>query len=253
MLHRTSKDLCGLFPEKRDAYAVVVDNLFTEAECKELIDLTEAKGYDEALLGASQQRNTQQRNSWRCIVDDAALAERIFRQVQPYVPAEWLGCKAVGLNERLRFLKYNPGEYFKPHNDGIYVRKDGSQSSFITVHLYLCDVPEGHGGETTFTTEKMSYGRHARQTSRSDDKNPVKRLSVRPVMGRALIFEHHLPHEGSKLTNGVKYTMRTDVMYDMAGDPAVRTPRWGQKTKWPQYELPEILRREIGDEKLFGD
>ena len=32
---------------------------------------------------------------------------------------------AVGLNERLRFPKYRPGDYFKPHQDGRYVRERG--------------------------------------------------------------------------------------------------------------------------------
>jgi 2-oxoglutarate-Fe(II)-dependent oxygenase superfamily protein len=231
-------DLHGLFPNRRDAFAVVVDGLFTKEECDELIRETTAIGYTEALVGKSQVRVAEARNNWRCIVDDVEKAKWIFERVRPYVPSEWLGKKVVSLNERLRFLKYKPGEYFKPHNDGIYVREGNSQASFVTVHLYLNDVPEGWGGETTFTTEGMNYGRHRKRTERSrhDVPEDVKTLRVRPVTGRVLIFEHHLPHEGSTLLKGVKYTLRTDVMYDLAGTPPVRTPRWGQKFPHPQWK-----------------
>ena len=195
----TKLNLTSLFPGKRDAFAVILDNVFTESECKSLIDRTEEQGYSEALVGGQQVRQVQQRNNWRCIIDDVDLAAKIFERVRPYVPCEWLGCKLVGLNERLRFLKYKPGEYFKPHNDGIYVREDQSECSYVTLHLYLCDVPEGDGGETTFTTEKMTYGRHK---NGPESSTPVRVLHVRPVTGRVLLFEHHVPHAGSTLLKG---------------------------------------------------
>jgi hypothetical protein len=48
---------------------------------------------------------------------------------------------------RLRFLRYDPGQYFKPHCDGSYMRDNG-ECSYITVQLYL---NEGFkGGNTTF-------------------------------------------------------------------------------------------------------
>ena len=40
---------------------------------------------------------------------------------------------------RLRFLRYNPGQYFKPHFDGMYERTNGERS-FITLQLYLNEV-----------------------------------------------------------------------------------------------------------------
>ena len=155
-------NLQHLFPEKRDAFAIIVDNVFTEQECKDLIDLTESKGYKEALVGGQQIRIDTQRNNWRCMIDDPELAANIFTRVKRYIPPQWLGQKMVGLNERLRFLKYKPGEYFKPHNDGIFVRDDKTQMSYVTIHLYLNEVAEKKGGETTFTTEMLTYGRRGK-------------------------------------------------------------------------------------------
>ena len=33
--------------------------------------------------------------------------------------------------------------------------------------------------------------------------------------GSILIFQHDIMHEGSLLEDGIKYTIRTDVMYDI--------------------------------------
>jgi len=40
---------------------------------------------------------------------------------------------------RLRFLRYDPGEYFKPHFDGVYMRDNGERSC-VTIQLYLNEV-----------------------------------------------------------------------------------------------------------------
>jgi hypothetical protein len=36
---------------------------------------------------------------------------------------------------------------------------------------------------------------------------------VRPKQGMALLFLHDLYHEGSEVTQGVKYVLRSDIMY----------------------------------------
>jgi hypothetical protein len=83
------------------------------------------------------------------------------------------------------------------------------------VHLYLNDSaqelekegitpPEGllRGGATTF---------HA---SRDSDR----KLDVDPKAGRVLLFQHRrLLHSGDDVISGIKYTMRSDLMYDFEG------------------------------------
>ncbi len=36
---------------------------------------------------------------------------------------------------------------------------------------------------------------------------------IKPVEGMALVFPHRLLYQGSKVASGVKYVLRTDVMY----------------------------------------
>ena len=103
----------------------------------------------------------------------------------------------VGLNERMRFLRYQPGDYFKPHQDGSFARNDGprkGERSFLTLMLYL-DEP-GSGGETKFLNPQLKT-----------------ETSVHPRGGLGLVFDHELLHEGATLIAGVKHALRTDVMY----------------------------------------
>jgi hypothetical protein len=43
-----------------------------------------------------------------------------------------------------------------------------------------------------------------------------RRLDVHPKAGRVLLFQHKgLLHSGDYVTAGTKYTMRTDLMYEL--------------------------------------
>jgi prolyl 4-hydroxylase len=43
-------------------------------------------------------------------------------------------------------------------------------------------------------------------------------VAVRPRTGMALLFQHRLLHEGCEVSAGVKYVLRSDVMYRSAAD-----------------------------------
>ena len=46
------------------------------------------------------------------MVDSPGAATAVWARLAPLVPPTWpAGWRAVGLNERLRFLRYEPGEY----------------------------------------------------------------------------------------------------------------------------------------------
>ncbi|KAK6192496.1 hypothetical protein SNE40_003951 [Patella caerulea] len=181
--------------EFKDRLAFGLYNVFTPKECQEFIDKTEKRGYEVALLSTcvGDVLRTDIRKSARCIWDTRKEADRIWSRIKDYVCTEFKGYPVIGLNERLRFLRYTDGDYFKPHFDGCYQRENGEKSS-ITIQLYL---NEGFkGGSTTFI-------------SRVTDE----RVEFVPKTGAVLIFEHKLYHEGSLLEEGLKYSCRTDVMF----------------------------------------
>jgi hypothetical protein len=81
---------------------------------------------------------------------------------------------------------------------------DGQQWSRYTLVLYLND--DFTGGATTF------FG------AAPDAEGVLEARGVRPVRGAALVFPHGeagcLVHEGSAVTRGVKYIVRTEVLYE---------------------------------------
>ena len=147
--------------------------------------------------------------------------------------------KIVGLNERLRFLKYDKGEFFKPHWDGSYKREPVEiknekniaqfrirEESFVTVLIYLND--NFQGGETTLINGNVEYGffDHEKWCKISNNCNVTNKVGfkdhivVKPQQGAVLLFQHDIFHEGSTFYGAKnkdeivnKYLIRTDVMY----------------------------------------
>ena len=166
-----------------------VDEFFSTEECQEWIRKSEEIGYEEAKInfGKKQVMMKVIRNNERLLYDSTALAESLWERVKEFVPKETYLGLASGLNERFRFYKYFPGQEFKPHQDGSFIRNIHEWSSY-TFMVYLNE--DMVGGETLFN-----------------------HCSIKPTTGKALIFKHELIHSGSRVTEGVKYVLRTDVMY----------------------------------------
>ncbi|KAN0041348.1 hypothetical protein ACTFIV_003887 [Dictyostelium citrinum] len=178
-------------------FAVTIDDVFTEEECQEWIALTEKTGYVPALVNigyGQEQLMTDVRNNDRCIIDSVEMADRIYQRVKKFIPLNFnKNWEVVSLNERLRFLRYYVGQEFKKHQDGNY-KRDNGETSFITLQLYLNNVEEG--GSTRFFLKSG------------------EKIDIIPKPGKVLLFQHNIWHQGSAVTKGVKYVVRTDVMYD---------------------------------------
>lgn len=185
--------------------AFVLRNVLSKEECKNWIADTEKWGYEPALVNVGygrQEYMPDYRSNYRSIHDSVPQAEELYRRLKPFLPQEMCGRKIVGLNERLRFLRYDKGELFDVHFDGCFVRTapgpQQGERSLVTVQLYLNEGFEG--GSTTFV----------KGSSEGEVEGDVR---VVPETGMVLIFEHALAHCGSALIEGRKYAMRTDVMY----------------------------------------
>ena len=206
-------------PWGRGRTCFTVDGFLTTEECARLIEISEGCSYEPALVNIGMGRQmlmSDVRKSGRVIIDSPEAVEIIWRRLQHLVPSEivpgvsskW---HAVGLNERLRFLKYTPGDYFAPHSDGRFVQEQPGphkgETSYMTVMLYLNEPTKG--GETNFLNPRDQF----------------EAVSVWPRAGLALVFDHDLQHEGAMLQRGVKYAIRTDVMF-ARGDapPATAAP-----------------------------
>lgn len=181
--------------DSRNPLVLTVPEVLDAHERAELVQRIEALGPTAAPIstyrGAIMRPDV--RNNTRVMFDDPALAALVLERVRSALPErlerDWVLC---GANERLRCYRYEPGQFFAPHFDGAFHRSP-DERSLLTLLVYLnhCEA----GGETRFLDLE---------------------LSVAPTPGTALLFNHHLLHEGAEVKAGLKYALRSDVMYRRA-------------------------------------
>jgi predicted 2-oxoglutarate/Fe(II)-dependent dioxygenase YbiX len=170
-----------------------VDDVMSANECAAVIEHAERAGFEAATIttpGGVRVENDV-RNNDRLIEDDHARAADLWGRLREFVPAFLSGRQAIGVNERFRTYRYHPGQRFRAHEDAPYRRPNGEQS-LLTLMVYLNDSFEG--GETMF-----------------------RDTPVAPKTGMALLFRHELLHEGRAVTAGVKYVLRSDMMFNPVG------------------------------------
>lgn len=279
-------------PQYKGHFAAIVDDFMTEAECKELIRLAEESTrtqlpdstlsppvWEQAMVnagGGKQVMAIDTRKSGRVIFDSPDLADRILERMMPFMReceidrlqskplVTGLGPAKRGevlrlsrLNERLRFLRYEGGDYFRPHWDGCFVTPDGSEKSLYTIHLYLngegeqdmkelqphveraekanrffafdqrwdidlqnaeVESEEAQVGDGSCTAATDTLGKTETllggATSFMAGVNSRESVRIFPKTGSVLIFQQrNLFHGGDDVFRGVKYTVRTGVMY----------------------------------------
>lgn len=167
----------------------LIRNFWSVEKCDEFIAMSENNGYEAATVQTEIGPRIAEhiRNNNRVLYRDFALAQQLWNDLAAYAPKTIGESEAIGLNELFRFYKYQPGQQFRKHRDQSYIR-NGREASYYTFMIYLND--NFKGGETIFND-----------------------LVVTPRKGAALVFYHYLEHEGSEVTEGIKYVLRTDIMY----------------------------------------
>ena len=168
-----------------------IEDLLSQEECKGYIELSENNGYEAAKINTDggQKVVTNVRNNNRSFYNSEELAEQLWEKIKSFVPDKIGNSKAIGLNELFRFYRYQPGQQFRGHFDESFIRND-VEASYLTFMIYLNE--DFEGGSTTFPE-----------------------FWIQPKQGKALIFKHDIYHSGREVTRGVKYVLRTDVMYEL--------------------------------------
>lgn len=177
-----------------------VAGVLSAAECVALIDRAESIGFDAASVRTQSgpKMMPKIRNNDRVNLHDRELAETMWSRVSSILPI--LDDKQpVGVDHHLRFYRYSSGQEFKRHKDGSVNNKRGWTSK-LSYLIYLND--DFDGGATIFR----------KYVGKGESRQKVEQV-VTPTTGSALLFRHERWHEGSTLTAGRKYVLRSDVFY----------------------------------------
>ncbi|KAM7189747.1 hypothetical protein V8F33_009886 [Rhypophila sp. PSN 637] len=225
-------------PEYKDRYTAILDNVLSPSECSTLVSLAESsvpngnkkkKTWKPALVNYGngyEIMDREYRNSGRIVWGCQEIMDRLWERIstiqavrETLAEVEEKGRKGVikkwkfvRFNERGRFLKYSGGQYFRPHRDGSYSEKKGDAiyRAHYTLHLYLNDSVAEAEPEQQTATDLVGGA-----TSFLSDDEGCK-YDVNPKAGRVLIFQHDgMYHSGDDVVQGTKYTMRTDIMYEL--------------------------------------
>lgn len=193
------------------AKSYLLRGVLSPKECRRLIALSEGFGFQPAGLAIGDdtyRRADRVRNNLRVLFDSPSLAAALWPRMQPFLGPAHEGAALHGLNWRFRVYKYEAGHCFRPHYDIRTPLPGGGETRFSVV-FYL---NEGFdGGETRFFEEKDRASRRGQHRPRK--YNNRERFAVRAPVGGAVIFDHLLLHEGGEVLRGIKYAMRTDLIY----------------------------------------
>ncbi|KAH9626062.1 hypothetical protein KSS87_001987 [Heliosperma pusillum] len=196
---------------------ITVPNYFTSPESKAFIKVAESLGFmHQGSLGPA--KGEAYRDNDRISVNNSSLADVIWESGlnKLFDNIKIRGRAAVGLNPNIRFYRYKAGQRFGRHIDESVDLGDGKHT-YYTLLIYLSggfksksksddksssDVEPLAGGETVF------YG----------SRNSVV-AEVAPEEGMALVHIHGdkcMLHEARNVRKGVKYVLRSDVIFAKA-------------------------------------
>lgn len=216
----------------------LIKDVLSTSECHSIIAAAETVEFipDAPIRDDGEETSVLAHNFYWIV--DQPFHDKLWERVKPYVPEHVAGKQVRGINRRFRVYRYVPGAEYRCHigeshfaqsktersntaQDGAWppsgidpltdtYQYDSSpttarQSSLFTFLIYLND--EFEGGETSFFIPSVREG-------------VMNAYPIKPIMGSVAVFPHGeaqgaLLHEGTGVTKGAKYVIRTDVEYDV--------------------------------------
>lgn len=205
---------------------VVIDGLLSSAECARLVEAAEASGGFAFWDPDSSEAKRSVRNADTLEFEDQTLCDALYGRLLPSVipkvsftpeneetyegdlEGEWV---AVGLNTHLLLNRYAAGGHFAPHADGSTII-DYNERSLYTVLVYCNECNEG--GATQILSSEAGEASCVDAHGARVALPAAVVYSVRPTLGRAVMYYHQVLHAGETVGKGsCKYCLRTDVMY----------------------------------------
>lgn len=198
-------------------------NVLSKEECDKFIEQTESLGYLED-AAVSLPRSVRHNNNITWVIDDSTH-DVIWNRVKSFIYDNdkiFEGKKALAINKRFRFYRYDTGDFFKIHSDGAWtgsavINKELVSDAYpdrfsqLTFLIFLNE--DFEGGATQFLIDKDNPNKPTKDIHNST------LINIRTSAGGVLCFPHgyhplHCLHSSETITSGTKYIIRTDVLFE---------------------------------------
>eukprot|EP01098_Paradermamoeba_levis_P016048 TRINITY_DN8443_c0_g1_i1.p1 TRINITY_DN8443_c0_g1~~TRINITY_DN8443_c0_g1_i1.p1 ORF type:complete len:254 (-),score=53.22 TRINITY_DN8443_c0_g1_i1:17-778(-) len=205
----------------------IIHNLISPESCNKLLAAANGAGFDSA-FGETKKGGERGRDNSRVTICSPTFADYLFQKIKHLLPpkayrpdpessagvsylsplskkgegeGEEFAGEPIRVNDELRIERYLEDQQFRIHRDANKIVKRESDGFYhmtlFSVVLYLNDGAEFEGGRTNFVV----------------DRPGAAPLGVVPQKGSAVVFRQELLHEGATVSQGVKFVLRTDVLY----------------------------------------
>ncbi len=202
----------------------VQPNFLSVDECKAWIHHAENNiGFE--YMSSPQTREYAQRECGRIQVNDWTIAEILYERMEPLVEdianqvvvSNDSKYKPVCCNGNIRIYKYERNMSFGRHYDGSnMINRYPCGKTEITVLIYLSSC---EGGATRFYLphrKKVKQSKKQKMLQTTNGDNDDDGIAFVPLAGAILMHMHGdrcLEHEADPVLKGVKYVLRTDIVY----------------------------------------
>ena len=178
-----------------------VTSFLTPDECRAFVKYGELEGFKLTRQTAS--RDFAHRKQGRISIQSQTIADSIFKRCLPFLPSIIDNAHPVGCSSNIRLYRYELGDSFGRHVDESSM--EGGKMSKLTALIYLNQEEMAiMGGETVFYEAE-------------DESRVFASFDPAELPGGLLLHGHGsrcLTHEASLVTEGTKYVLRTDVLYN---------------------------------------
>ena len=220
---------------KGRSFVATIDNVLNPEQCSEIIANSKRENFKSML----EKYRSCQRNNSRVLILDDEFSSKFWETLEPVVnamlnennmPTQPLGFdvsrgdwKLHNLNAGFRINKYTAEEkqFFSAHKDAQYC-PNGDRRSLLTVLVYLNE--DFEGGLTKFHFPKISDDEIVNKGMCKDKtveeeirsfgglEEGYNAFTIKPSVGKAVIFSHNILHESTILEEKTKYILKTDVV-----------------------------------------
>lgn len=217
---------------QNNSLAMVIDHLFSKAECESLIQLMQsAPQVAPVNYQGNPKQDSEHIGSVRVNLWSTELSESIWKKLSPYIdPVHadestltdwWQGDKfrknwrPVAVSPLMRFMRYEKHGKHLPHYDAGFIYNNDNLRSLMSLIIYLTS--HQLGGETRMVNDKQQaaiWDRNHDDWTREAIDSEIQ-FCCKPREGRALLFLHRECHDVAEyFGDNARIIIRTDILFE---------------------------------------